>query len=87
MKFFEAFNETVFRFRLKAKDLSERSGLTEAQISLFKSGRNIRIDNLERLLEAMPESAREYMLLLVAKGAIEAVPIPKIGNDHSEKED
>lgn len=66
MKFSEAFKETMYRFNLKGADIAERSGLTTAQISLFRNGQNIRIDNLERILKAMPQEAKEYMLLLVA---------------------
>jgi len=56
----------MYRFDLKGADIAERSGLTAAQISLFRRGQNIRIDNLEKVLEAMPQEAKEYMLLLVA---------------------
>lgn len=66
VKFSEAFKETMHRFDLKGADIAERSGLTAAQISLFRKGQNLRIDNLERILEAMPQEAKEYMLLLVA---------------------
>jgi transcriptional regulator with XRE-family HTH domain len=55
----------MFRFNLKGADIAERSGLTTAQISQFRNGQNIRVDNLERILAALPEEARSYLLSLV----------------------
>lgn len=66
MKFSEAFKETMFRFDLKGVDIAERSGLTAAQVSDFRNGKNLRIDSVERLLEALPSDARLYLLSLVA---------------------
>jgi hypothetical protein len=40
--------------------------LTDAKISTFRNGGNIRIDTLEKILAAMPQEAREYLLSLVA---------------------
>jgi transcriptional regulator with XRE-family HTH domain len=70
-----AFKETLFRFNLSGSELSEKSGLTPAQISQFKSGKNLRIDSVERLLEAMPVPARHYLLALVLSD--EALPLPE----------
>ncbi len=66
MRIFRAFQETMFRFNLKGKDLAERSGLPPARISQLKSGVNVRIETLEKVLKAMPEAARLYMLVLIA---------------------
>ncbi len=67
MRFSEAFRETLFRFGLKQADLAERSGLTPTQISKFRNGENLRIDSVERILAALPDEAREYMIFLVAQ--------------------
>lgn len=90
MKFAEAFRETLFRFNLTGADIADKSGLTPTQISNFRNGQNLRIDSVEKLLAALPQDAREYMLLLVASdsepGHIQLpekdrqIPLPK-GDD------
>jgi len=70
MDFHDAFKETLSRFDLKGVDLARESGLSVMRISQFKNGQNIRVDNLQRLLEAMPPEAKKFMLLLVAEGEI-----------------
>ncbi|HEY9646852.1 MAG TPA: helix-turn-helix transcriptional regulator [Chroococcidiopsis sp.] len=65
MKFSKAFREAMFRFKLKGSDIAERSGLTTAQVSQFRNGKNLRIDSLEKILDAMPQEARDYMLSLI----------------------
>ncbi len=77
MRFSEAFQETMFRFKLKGTDLAEQSGLTPTQISDFRNGKNLRIDSVEKLLDAMPRDARLYMLQLVANEDTDRVPLPK----------
>ena len=62
MEFSEAFRETMFRFNLKGSDIAERSGLTQAQVSDFRNGKNLRIDSVERILKALPSDARSYLL-------------------------
>lgn len=66
MRFSDAFKETVFRFDLKGAEIAARSGLTEAQVSHFKRGNNLRIDSVEKILDALPLEARLFMLGLVA---------------------
>ena len=68
MKISDAFREAVHKFHLRGSDLAQQSGLTTAQISNFRNGQqNIRIDSLEKLLDAMPQEACEYMLSLIAQ--------------------
>jgi transcriptional regulator with XRE-family HTH domain len=80
MKFSEAFRETLFRYSIKGSDLAHKSGLTTTQISKFRNGENLRIDSVEKILEALPEEAREYMMLLVLqKREADHVPLPAKG--------
>jgi transcriptional regulator with XRE-family HTH domain len=81
VKFSDAFRETVHRFNLKGSDLAQGSGLTNAQVSNFRNGQNLRIDTVEKLLAAMPQEAREYMLSLVATGNSEAESLPPKSSD------
>jgi transcriptional regulator with XRE-family HTH domain len=77
MKFSEAFRETMFRFELTGTEIAARSGLTPTQISKFRKGENLRIDSVERILEALPLEAREYMMLLVLQQReADHVPLP-----------
>lgn len=85
MKFSEAFRETLFRYNLKGADLAAKSGLTPTQISKFRNGENLRIDSVERILAALPEDAREYMMLLVLqKREADHVPLPVRGVELEE---
>lgn len=68
MNFSDAYQETLFRFRLKAADISAQSGISESQLSQFKGGKNIRISTLEGILRGLPDDARLYLLTLVAHG-------------------
>lgn len=77
VKFSEAFREVMFRFNLKGNEIAEKSGLTTTQISKFRNGENLRIDSVEKILEALPSEAREYMLILVAQNReADHVPLP-----------
>ncbi|MBD2462294.1 helix-turn-helix transcriptional regulator [Oscillatoria sp. FACHB-1407] len=76
MRFSEAFRETLFRYNIKGTDLAQKSGLTASQVSKFRNGENLRIDSVERILEALPLEAREYMLLLVLDKQEDRVPLP-----------
>jgi transcriptional regulator with XRE-family HTH domain len=67
MRFSEAFRETMFRFKLKGIEIAKQSQLTPNQISTFQNGGNLRIDSVEKILEALPKPAKKYMLSLVAQ--------------------
>jgi hypothetical protein len=77
MKFAQAFRETMFRFDLKGTALAAESGLTTMQISKFRNGGELRTDSVEKLLEAMPLEARQYMMALVLSHDHDHVPLPK----------
>ncbi|MDX2215257.1 MAG: helix-turn-helix transcriptional regulator [Oculatellaceae cyanobacterium bins.114] len=82
MRFSDAFRETLFRFSLKGSDLAAKSGLTTTQISKFRRGENLRIDSVEKILDALPVEAREYMLMLVLQQPeVNHVPLPTKGAD------
>lgn len=74
MDFYVAFNETLRRFDLNAVDLANERGLSMQRISQFKNGFNIRIDTLQKLLNAMPPEAKRHMLSLVADGESDSPP-------------
>lgn len=67
MKFAEAFRQTMFHFNLSGVEIADKSGMSAAQISNFRHGKNLRIDTLERILNALPPEAKVYMLNLVAQ--------------------
>ena len=73
MKFSDAFRETLHRHKLTGADIARDAGLTDAKISNFRNGSNLRIDTLERILAALPPKSREYMLQLVAEDPLSAV--------------
>lgn len=68
----------MFRYGLTGSDLAEKSGMTTAQISKFRNGSELRTHSLEKLIDSMPEDAREYMMLLVLqKREADHVPLPR----------
>lgn len=67
----------MFRFRLKAINIAKQSGVTPKQISTFQNGGNLRIDSVERILEALPKKAKAYMLKLVAEEESLNLPLPQ----------
>lgn len=77
MRFSDAFRETLHRFDLKASDVAMQSGLTRSRLSQFRNGTNIRIDTLEKILDALPAEARMYMLKLVAEDPDTSIPLPE----------
>lgn len=83
MRFSEAFRETLFRFKLKGINVARRSGVTPKQISTFQNGGNLRIDSVEKILEALPKKAKKYMLSLVAQD--ESLNPPMMGQDEDEE--
>jgi transcriptional regulator with XRE-family HTH domain len=53
-------------FRITGAELSEKSGVSKNTISAFRQNRqSLTVENLEKLLAAMPEDAREYFFLRV----------------------
>jgi transcriptional regulator with XRE-family HTH domain len=61
MTFATALKRTMFEFGLTGVELSRRSGVSKNTISAFRQGsQSLTVENLEKLLGAMPEEARKY---------------------------
>lgn len=61
MSFASALRHTMSEFNLTGTDLSEKSGVSKNTISAFRKGsQSLTVQNLEKLLGAMPEEARRY---------------------------
>jgi transcriptional regulator with XRE-family HTH domain len=61
MSFSSALRHTMSEFNLTGTELSEKSGVSKNTISAFrKGGQSLTVQNLEKLLGAMPEEARRY---------------------------
>ena len=86
MRFSEAFKETLFRFNLKGADIAAISGMTTAQISQFRQGKNIRTEGLERILAALPLDARKYLFSLVEPDPLAYSGVPTIGGENHKIE-
>ncbi len=68
MEFREALNETIRVFHLKAVDLAQASGVTEAEISRFRKGRkDVTATTLYKLIQGLPNNARAYFLILCSE--------------------
>ena len=65
MNFSEAFDLTLKEFGLTGKSLAISTGLREATVSNFRNGSDIRSDNLEKLLGALPPEAKQFLFLKV----------------------
>lgn len=72
----------MFRFNIKATDLAEQSGISASRLSQFKGGQNVRIDTLDKILEALPPEARRFFLDHVAKSyEADSQSTPKLLDD------
>ena len=61
MDFAVAFDQTMVKFGLRAKDIADRSGVSETAISRFRKGKqDIKASSLGRLLDALPDEAKQY---------------------------
>ena len=67
MNLSEAFDKSLRKFKITAKWLSEKSGVSEKMISLFRNSRQrIYTDSLEKLINALPSEARLYFFSLLS---------------------
>lgn len=65
----KAFDQTLKKFRISAKSLSEESGVATQIISDFRRGKKaIHTDNLEKLLQFLPTEAQAYLFSLFVDG-------------------
>jgi transcriptional regulator with XRE-family HTH domain len=63
MKFVDAFNLTLEKFDITARELSTRSGVTDATISKFRRGnRELKLESIEKILTALPDDAYYYLM-------------------------
>jgi transcriptional regulator with XRE-family HTH domain len=61
MTFSNALRHTMSEFRLTGTELSKKSGVSKNTISAFRQGtQSLTVENLEKLLGAMPDEARRY---------------------------
>lgn len=69
--FSEAFNETLDKFNISGRDIAAKSGLREATISQFRHGKQaILSDGLEKIIQALPPEARNYMFFRTLIGNV-----------------
>lgn len=62
MKICEAVDLTFVEFKITNREIAQKSGLTDAQISEFRRGkREIHTDRLERLISALPPHAQQFL--------------------------
>ncbi|WP_414623821.1 helix-turn-helix domain-containing protein [Calothrix sp. CCY 0018] len=82
MNFNQAFDMTLKRFEISAKQLAKQSGVTPQSISEFRRGKkSIQTDSLERLLEFLPIEAKVYFFnLLLGEGVLIEHLIAKMDN-------
>ncbi len=60
--FAKALDNTIQHFGLSAREISTRTGITEATISQLRSGKSdAKISTFESLIKALPEEARNYL--------------------------
>lgn len=65
MKASEAYDYVLNQYQIKAKDIAEATGKSEADISKFRNGkRNISADLLQLLIKALPLEARAHFNML-----------------------
>ena len=63
MKFVDAFNLTLEKFDITARELAIRSGVTDAAISKFRRGnRELKLESIEKILGALPDDAYYFLM-------------------------
>lgn len=71
MKFVDAFNLTLEKFDITARELANRANLTEAAISKFRKGnRELKLESIEKVLGALPDDAYCFLMTQWAKERI-----------------
>ena len=66
MNFNKSLDATLKEFKINAKNLAEKSGVTPQSISEFRRGKkSIQTDSLEKLLEFLPFEAKVYFFGLL----------------------
>ena len=71
ISFSEAFSQTLTEFKITAKELAIKTGVKEATISEFRTGKSeARITTVEVLINALPEEARNYFYFKVLVSGI-----------------
>jgi DNA-binding Xre family transcriptional regulator len=65
MEPYKALDETIKAFGIKAKDLTELTGIGENRISKYRNKGGMNSDTLFRLVRALPLRARIHFMMLV----------------------
>ena len=72
-----AFDITLKEFKVSAKWLSERTGISQQSISKFRQGHSpMTTDNLNALLAEIPFEARQRFFSLILGSSLSPVQIP-----------
>ena len=67
MELKEALLNTLDKYKISGKKLSEASGIPESQISYFRSGkRSVELKSFQRIVDVLPSDAYEYFLRQLA---------------------
>jgi len=77
MKEYEAFDQTLKKFDVRASELARETGVSERQISQFRHGKSdLNCSTLFILLRALPAEAKEYF----AGASLEIKGVPKMSS-------
>ncbi|MDX1920797.1 MAG: helix-turn-helix transcriptional regulator [Candidatus Caenarcaniphilales bacterium] len=75
MKFRDSLNTVFEAFSVSAIDVAERANVGADQISKFRRGhKDLNSSTLERIVEALPPSAKTYFYFLMASNSDESKP-------------
>ena len=62
----KALKKVMFDYEISGRQLAESSGIHEGQISDFRGAKRVpSVENLLKLLESLPDDARDYFLDLL----------------------
>ena len=63
----EALNSTIKVFKLTAREIADNAGMSPQQLSKYRNGHHdIYADTLDRVIKALPKTARFYYLALLS---------------------
>ena len=86
LRMYQAFNKVLEELKIEAKEVCDRSGISQSRVSMFRSGKrtNMGSDNLEALLDAAqsinPRARELFAMYIGGKGkSIEEMTLAEKG--------
>ncbi|RUS93788.1 hypothetical protein DSM106972_095470 [Dulcicalothrix desertica PCC 7102] len=71
MQLRDALFTAIDKYQLTAKELSEKAGVSQAQISRFRKGEDLAFSTFQRLVDGLPRDAKNHFCTLLIVGEMD----------------